>query len=84
MAEGETVVAIGDTFSEKKGSEAAKTKSEETRSAAAAIAVMDIGGVDERLHQQALGIDQDVALLPLTFLPASKLDGSMRRPPPRL
>lgn len=33
-----------------------------------AIAVLDVGGVDHRLHQQALGIDQDMALLSLDLL----------------
>src|SRR3712207_2228215 len=27
------------------------------------VAVLDVGGVDDGLHQQALGVDQDVALL---------------------
>src|SRR5918994_160338 len=34
----------------------------------AAVAVLDVGGVDDRLHQQALGVDQDVALLALDLL----------------
>src|SRR4051812_34069265 len=34
----------------------------------AAIAVLDVGGVDDRLHQQALGVDQDVALPALDLL----------------
>lgn len=29
----------------------------------AAIAVLDVGGMDDRLHQQALGVDQGMALL---------------------
>ena len=34
----------------------------------AAVAVLDVGGVDDRQDQQALGIDQDVALLALDLL----------------
>ena len=34
----------------------------------AAVAVLDVGGVHERMHQQALRIDEDVALLALDLL----------------
>ena len=35
----------------------------------ATVAVLDIGGVDDGLHQQALCVDQDVPLLALDLLP---------------
>ena len=46
-----------------------------------AIAVLDIGGVDDRVQQQALGIYEKVALLtldPLARIEARRID---RRPP---
>jgi len=33
-----------------------------------AVAVLDVGRVNHRVHQQALGIDQDMALLAADFL----------------
>src|SRR5208337_2075493 len=34
----------------------------------AAVAVLDVGGVDDRVHQQTLPVDQDVALLAVDLL----------------
>ena len=34
----------------------------------AAVAILDVGGVDDRLHQQALRVDQDVPLLAFDLL----------------
>ena len=34
----------------------------------ATIAVLDVAGMDDRLHQQALGVDQDMALLAFDLL----------------
>ena len=45
----------------------------------AAVTVLDVGGVDDRLHQQALRIDEDVALLAQDLLAgvvARRIDAS--------
>ncbi len=47
----------------------------------ATIAVLDVGGVDDRLPQQALGVDQDVALLALDLLARIKAGRIDATPP---
>ena len=37
----------------------------------AAVAILDIGGMDEGVHQEALRVDENVPLLALDLLPAS-------------
>ena len=49
-------------------------------SAGAAVAVLYIGGVDERMHQKALRIDEDMALLPLIL--ARVIAGGIDLAPP--
>jgi hypothetical protein len=46
----------------------------------AAVAVLDVGGVDERVHQEALGVDEDVTLLALDLLACIEPCGSGRGP----
>ena len=45
----------------------------------ATIAVLDVGGMHDGVHQQALRIDEDMPLLPLIFLPLSKPGGLIQR-----
>ena len=47
----------------------------------AAVAVLDVGGVDDRMHQQALRIDEDVPLLALDLLARIVTRRINRRPP---
>ena len=47
----------------------------------AAVAVLDVGGGDEALEQQALGVDQDVALLALDQLAGIEAVRVDARPP---
>ena len=45
-----------------------------------AVAVLDVRRMDDGLHQQTLGIDQDVPLFALDFLPGI-VTSSVREPP---
>lgn len=45
------------------------------------IAVLDVGGVDDSLHQQALGVDEDVPLLALDLLACIVARGVDAAPP---
>ncbi len=47
----------------------------------ATIAVLDIGGVDDGLHQQTLGVDQDVPLLAFDLLARVVARGVDAAPP---
>ena len=47
----------------------------------AAVAVLDVGGVDDRVHQQALPIDEDVALPALDLFACIVARRINRRPP---
>ena len=47
----------------------------------ATVAVLDVGGVDDGLHQQALGVDQDVPLLALDLLACVVAQGIDADPP---
>ena len=47
----------------------------------ATIAVLDVGGVDDGLHQQALGVDENMALLALDLLSRVVTRRIDRRPP---
>jgi hypothetical protein len=63
------VAAVGiELDQERKGAEQAGHQQH------AAVAVLDVGGVDDRVHQQALRIDEDVAL-PALDLFAWELSG---------
>ena len=52
--------AVGEQFSEK-GEQAEQGRQQRKR----AVAVLDVGGGDDAVEQQALGIDQDMPLLAL-------------------
>ena len=67
--------AVGEQFSEK-GEQAEQGRQQRKR----AVTVLDVGGGDDAVEQQALGIDQTCRCLPLISLPASKPCGSMRSP----
>ena len=45
------------------------------------VAVLDFGGMHADVRQQALCVNEDVALVPRTFFPASYPDGSSDCPP---
>ena len=61
-----TIAAVGKKLGqERKGAEQGRHQRR------AAVAVLDVGGVDDRMHQQALRIDEDWRFLPMIFLPAS-------------
>ena len=70
------IVSVGVKL-EKEGIEVEQARHHEN----AAIAVLNVGGVDDGVHQQALGIDKDVALPAFDFLPASYPQASMLSPP---
>ena len=46
-----------------------------------AVAILQIGWMDDDVQQEAERVDQDVPLAAVTFLPASKPCGSSARPP---
>ena len=60
---------------ERKGAEQARHQQRAT------VAVLDVGGVDDRVHQQALRIDEDVPLPPLIFSACIVARRINRRPP---
>ena len=70
------VAAVGiELDQERKGAEQARHQQR------AAVAVLDVGGVDDRVHQQALRIDEDVALLAFDLLAGIVARRINRRPP---
>jgi len=70
------IAAIGvELDQERKGAEQARHQQRP------AIAVLDIGGVHDGVHQQALGIDEDVPLLALDLLAGVITRRINRRPP---
>jgi hypothetical protein len=70
------VAAVGiELDQERKGAEQARHQQR------AAVAVLDVGGVDDRVHQQALRIDEDVALLAFDLFADIVARRINRRPP---
>jgi hypothetical protein len=61
-----SITAIGEQVSQP--GEAVDDLGEQQRRA---IAILDVGGVDQGMNQIALGVGEDMALAPLVFLPAS-------------
>ena len=69
------VAAVGiELDQERKGAEQARHQQR------AAVAVLDVGGVDDRVHQQALRIDEDVALPALDLFACIVAVGSIAGP----
>ena len=56
------------SFSRKQLQQEGVEAEQRTHQQHAAVAVLDAGGVDDRLHQQALGVDKDMTLLALDLL----------------
>ena len=70
------VAAVGiELNQERKGAKQARHQQH------AAVAVLDVGGVHDGVHQQALGIDEDVSLLALDLLACIVARRINRRPP---
>ena len=70
------VTAVGiELDQERKGAEQARHQQRP------AVAVLDVGGVDDGVHQQALRIDEDVPLLALDLLARIVARRINRRPP---
>ena len=77
---GSLLAAVGKELDQER-----KTRNEQARhQQRAAVAVLDVGGVDDRVHQQALRIDEDVALPALDLFslqsePAGSIAGPLFR-----
>jgi len=70
------IAAIGiELDQERKGAEQARHQQRP------AVAVLDVGGVHDGVHQQALGIDEDVPLLAFDLLAGIVAPRINRRPP---
>lgn len=76
LEQGALIAAVGVELDQKR-----VTAEQPAHQQKSAVAVLDVGGMDDRLHQQTEGIDKDMPLLAFDLLACIKA-GRINRAPP--